>query len=206
MQQANTNRDLFRIFGILLLLWGIVGCTQTEAASLSTAETASGEEAPTEVTAVRDAAIDFLRASAAVCVPPEGVPWRMDQIENEATEGANVYRFTNEDCVLTVAYPQPPPADTTYYVAYNNAATAFCWQAFISGSGEILSTGYEQIGANVANPAATYCEQQGHVVEIITKEDGTPCAACVFPDDSACNIWEYFYGTCQPGDNPLPME
>lgn len=189
---------------VIVVMVVVVGCTAAQPETAATAEVTSGVEVPAEVTAVRDSAVEFLRASAAVCVPPAGAVWHSDRVENEATAGANVYRFTSEACTLTISYPQPPPDETVYYAAYHNAETAFCWQAFIAEGGRILSTGYDAVPENAANPAAVYCEDQGYRFEIITKEDGTPCSACVFPDGSACQSWDFFYGTCAPGENPAP--
>ena len=155
-------------------------------------------DVPDAIITVRDAAADYLREAAAICAPPEGAIWRTDSADPALTPGAMVFRFASGDCVLTVAGPDPLPEEAQLYVAYRNEASAFCWQALIDVEGEIRATGYEQTVPGLENPAETYCEAQGQQFELITKEDGSPCAACVLEDGTTCNAWAYFYGECGP--------
>lgn len=53
-------------------------------------------------------------------------------------------------------------------------------------------------GANMANPASVYCEEQGYTVEIRTAEDGSQTGTCLFPDGSECDEWAYYRGECGP--------
>ena len=52
--------------------------------------------------------------------------------------------------------------------------------------------------ANLPNPAAVYCEQQGYKSEIRTAADGSQSGVCIFPDSSECDEWMYFRGECGP--------
>ena len=52
--------------------------------------------------------------------------------------------------------------------------------------------------AGIANPAATYCVEQGGTSEIRTAEDGSQSGVCVFPDGSECEEWAFFRGECTP--------
>jgi len=54
--------------------------------------------------------------------------------------------------------------------------------------------------ANIPNPAAAYCEQQGYRVEIRTAEDGSQAGYCIFPDGSECDEWAYFRSECGPAE------
>ena len=54
--------------------------------------------------------------------------------------------------------------------------------------------------AGIANPASTYCEENGGTLEIRTAEDGSQTGACTFPDGSECEEWAYFRGECKPGE------
>jgi hypothetical protein len=59
--------------------------------------------------------------------------------------------------------------------------------------------------ANMPNPAAVYCEQQGYRVEIRTATDGSQTGYCIFPDDSECDEWMFYRGECGPSDlSPQP--
>jgi putative hemolysin len=53
--------------------------------------------------------------------------------------------------------------------------------------------------ANMPNPAAVFCEEQGYVTEMRTASDGSQSAACIFPDGSECDEWAYFRNECSPG-------
>jgi putative hemolysin len=51
-------------------------------------------------------------------------------------------------------------------------------------------------GANMANPASVYCEEQGYKLEIVTADDGSQSGLCIFPDGSSCDEWAYYRGEC----------
>jgi putative hemolysin len=51
----------------------------------------------------------------------------------------------------------------------------------------------------LANPAAVYCEEQGHTLEIRTDKNGNQYGVCVFGDGTECEEWAYFRGECSPG-------
>lgn len=53
--------------------------------------------------------------------------------------------------------------------------------------------------AGMANPASTYCVEQGFKSEIRTAADGSQSGVCIFPDGSECEEWAYFRGECVPG-------
>ncbi|MEN8163616.1 MAG: C1 family peptidase [Acidobacteriota bacterium] len=46
------------------------------------------------------------------------------------------------------------------------------------------------------NPAAVYCYELGYEPEVLTREDGAQYTICVFPDDTDCDAWKFFKGTC----------
>jgi putative hemolysin len=52
--------------------------------------------------------------------------------------------------------------------------------------------------ANMPNPAAVYCEEQGNKLEIRTAADGSQNGVCIFPDGSECDEWAYFRKECIP--------
>ena len=54
-------------------------------------------------------------------------------------------------------------------------------------------------GAEIANPASVYCEEQGGTVEIIDT-DGGQVGICVLDDGRECEEWAYYRrGACVPG-------
>jgi putative hemolysin len=59
----------------------------------------------------------------------------------------------------------------------------------------------ESPDSQVANPASTYCEEQGYTLELHTGEDGGQHGVCVFPDGSECEEWAFYRGECAPGDD-----
>lgn len=61
--------------------------------------------------------------------------------------------------------------------------------------------------ANLPNPAAVYCEQQGYRLEIRTAADGSQSGVCIFPDGGECDEWAFYRGECAPSDlNPQSTE
>lgn len=62
-----------------------------------------------------------------------------------------------------------------------------------------LSTGRPVEDARVANPAAIFCEDQGHALEIRTAAEGGQISVCLFPDGTECEAWAFYRGECGPG-------
>jgi putative hemolysin len=52
--------------------------------------------------------------------------------------------------------------------------------------------------AGIANPASTYCLEQGGTSEIRTAEDGSQYGVCSLPDGRECEEWAFFRGKCTP--------
>lgn len=52
--------------------------------------------------------------------------------------------------------------------------------------------------AGIANPASTYCVEQGGTSEIRTAEDGSQYGVCSFPDGRECEEWAFFREECAP--------
>jgi len=52
--------------------------------------------------------------------------------------------------------------------------------------------------AGMANPASTYCQEQGGKVDIRTAADGSQAGVCVFPNGSECDEWAFFRKECAP--------
>jgi putative hemolysin len=52
--------------------------------------------------------------------------------------------------------------------------------------------------ANMPNPAAVYCQQQGYKSEIRTATDGSQSGVCIFPDGSECDEWAFYRKECSP--------
>lgn len=61
----------------------------------------------------------------------------------------------------------------------------------------------EQTSAEIANPAAKNCVDQGFENEIRTATDGSQYGVCKFPDGSECEEWAYFRGECKQGDHTV---
>lgn len=65
------------------------------------------------------------------------------------------------------------------------------------GSGKVN----QNTNTNLANPASTYCLEQGGELKNLTDEDSNQYSICVFSDKSACEEWAYFRDECQSGNN-----
>ncbi len=70
--------------------------------------------------------------------------------------------------------------------------------------GTIPSTAPSKTGANMANPAAVYCEGQGYRLQPVMTDGGGQSAICIFPDGSQCDEWAYYRGECSPA-TPVPQ-
>lgn len=57
----------------------------------------------------------------------------------------------------------------------------------------------------MANPAASYCQEQGGRHVIITLASGDQSGDCIFPDGSGCEAWAFFRGECRPGEQGAAM-
>jgi putative hemolysin len=62
----------------------------------------------------------------------------------------------------------------------------------------------EEPGAEIANPASVYCEENGGKLEIREGEGGGQIGVCVFEDGSECEEWAYYREECAPGDSLTP--
>ncbi|MBN2114738.1 MAG: DUF333 domain-containing protein [Acidimicrobiia bacterium] len=75
------------------------------------------------------------------------------------------------------------------------------WAFYRGECGPGQAMGEAVIGGNaqLPNPAAVYCEEQGGTVEIITAADGSQSGVCKFADGSQCDSWAFWRGECSPG-------
>ena len=51
----------------------------------------------------------------------------------------------------------------------------------------------------IANPASTFCVQQGYKIEIRNNEDGSQYGVCVFSDGKECEEWKFYNKECGTG-------
>jgi len=157
---------------------------------------------PPQIVTVRAAAVDYLREGAR-CFVPARLSLYHPIVDGPYTvpDGYDVYRFQAENCIVTITAEQQPADAPLFHVAIGDQDTGYCLQAIVSENGQVLHTGSEAAMArNPGNFAAQYCEEKGYSYEIIVREDGTHCGACVFPDGSSCQAWEFFHGVCAPGE------
>jgi putative hemolysin/predicted secreted protein len=66
---------------------------------------------------------------------------------------------------------------------------------------EIASAGAP--GSSIANPASTFCVQNGGKLEIRKDAKGGEVGYCIFPDKSECEEWAFMRGECKPGAKPI---
>lgn len=198
------KRTILLVMSLAMFVLAVgIGCDSAVDEAEPTASTESTEiDVPVEVAIVRESALDHLRTIAQVCVPPANVPWQASTNDDFIATGTSIYLFSAEDCVLNISYPSPANEETLFYAALRNSTMDFCWQGFIDAEGHIQSTGYDVVEPGLVNPSAVYCEEQGYLFEVRTRDDGKQCGACVFSEaeDDVCNAWDYFYGNCEPAE------
>ena len=200
MQSHHSLRQILIITCLCWLLLLAASCSPAATTAAIPSPTPTAEATtPAAVLTARDAALAFLRTSANECVPRAGVRWRAAPGGAETPVGFGVYRFTAEDCTITVSYTLDTNAGTLYHVALGDSVTGFCWQAVVDANGRVLRTGVAAANEpGEGNPAALYCTQQGYQYEVRAQQDGRLCGICVFPDGNACNSWAFFNGECGP--------
>jgi len=49
---------------------------------------------------------------------------------------------------------------------------------------------------NIPNPASLYVKFLGYKSEVKTDKEGNQSKVCIFPDNSECDEWSFFRGTC----------
>jgi predicted secreted protein len=57
-------------------------------------------------------------------------------------------------------------------------------------------------GSSIANPASTFCIQNGGKLEI-RKTPAGEVGYCIFADKSECEEWAFMRGECKPGNKPV---
>ena len=72
-----------------------------------------------------------------------------------------------------------------------------CQPVSTQGTDE-MPTSIPTDGADLPNPAATYCQEQGYSYEIRTAADGSQSGVCIFADGSECDEWAFYRGECGP--------
>lgn len=72
---------------------------------------------------------------------------------------------------------------------------------FITGCGGAQTTAAPPTAtaptSELANPAAAYCEVQGHTYEIRTAEDGGQYGVCIAAEGQECDAWALYRGECR---------
>lgn len=73
---------------------------------------------------------------------------------------------------------------------------ALCvFSAFLLMAG-CLTTGGQQNGSNMPNPASVYCEDNGGTLEIRTDAQGGQYGICKLAGGVECDEWAYYRGEC----------
>jgi len=60
-------------------------------------------------------------------------------------------------------------------------------------------------GSSIANPASTFCVQNGGKLEIRKDAKGGEVGYCIFADKSECEEWMFMRGECKPGMKPVAV-
>lgn len=68
-------------------------------------------------------------------------------------------------------------------------------------AGCMLSQEDDNQKTQIANPASTYCIEQGGKLEIRRDSDENEYGICKFSDGSECEEWAFYRGECSKGNN-----
>lgn len=144
--------------------------------------------------------------------PSTGYAWEVQQVDNPVLQlsgeaafkadseklgspGKATFTFNTVNAgtqALTLIYHRSSDKDV-------QPAKTFTINVTVSGS----ASGSLQPNAEISNPAAKYCVDQGSTREIRTSADGSQYGVCTFPDGSECDEWAYFRGECKAGQSAL---
>jgi hypothetical protein len=112
--------------------------TPTEASAEPVATVTETEaRAPDQVVAARDAVLAHLGEQHSEDAPAPGLTWSEERATPQGLIGAETYRYTAEDWVMTISYPVVAPDMVTYQVVVSNPSTAFQWQGEVSATGDV---------------------------------------------------------------------
>ena len=87
-----------------------------------------------------------------------------------------------------------------YNLTMNKLLPLFLFALLLAACSAPATATATQHPAGIANPASTYCEENGGKLQIRTAEDGSQTGDCTFLDGSVCEEWAYFRGECKPGE------
>jgi hypothetical protein len=69
----------------------------------------------------------------------------------------------------------------------------------------VLISGCANGGAQLANPAAKYCVEQGNKYTITTNADGSQTGYCTLKNNMVCEEWSYMRGSCGAANTTIPQ-
>ncbi|MGB9880371.1 MAG: hypothetical protein ACPLRM_06380 [Anaerolineae bacterium] len=105
--------------------------------------TESNIAAPIEVRNARDAVLSYLREHYSANAPAAGLSWSEERATPPGLVGAETYRYTSGDWVITISYPVTSPNMVLYQVVATNSATGFQWLGVADGAGNIKTPATE---------------------------------------------------------------
>ncbi len=82
----------------------------------------------------------------------------------------------------------------------------FVLSACRTGAARFIPATVTPNSANIANPSAAYCSQQGNRPEIRTAADGSQNGACLFPNGNECDEWAYYRRECSSDSQSQAVE
>lgn len=116
------------------------------AITVPTAETA----APAEVVAARDAVLAFIGEQHSQDAPDSTLAWVEERTTPHGLIGAETYRYTAGDWVISISYPVVAPGEAAYQTVVANSATAFSWQGEVNAAGDVI-----EFSAGAQDPVLT---------------------------------------------------
>lgn len=201
MQPSKRSKLFVSVFVLCMIgLAGLTaGCTIIEEGVVPVVEATPSVDVPAVVVTAREAGLEFLRTGANCVVPPDGILWNTEV--GQAPEGFAVYLFQADGCVATVSYALSADP-VSYHVGLTNKDAGFCWQAVVNAQGNVVNTGTSaELMPELADAAATFCEEAGYSHTVETQPDNTRCGVCTFPDGTHCKAWLYYQGVCEPAQS-----
>jgi len=94
--------------------------------------------------------------------PDSALVWLEERTTPHGLIGAETYRYTSADWVISISYPVLAPGEASYQTVVANSATAFSWQGEVNAAGDVteFSAGAQDPVLAARDKALAYLEER----------------------------------------------
>ena len=169
------HRNVIALLALLVLAAGC-GPGPAQPTELPTpTPTEVAVEVPDGVRAARDAALAYVSEKYGEQAPAPGLTWAEERTTPEGLVGAETYKYTANDWVVTISYPVVAPENVIYHIVVENPTTGFRWEGELDAERNLTETAVPTEGDFQPLNAAACSELAGATaqtlgVDVVTAE------------------------------------